>query len=469
MTENRPLFRNLDADDPDPEATIVESMCMNCQGNGYTRLLLTKIPFYKEVVLMSFHCEACGYQNNEIQSGSIIPEKGIKITLTVKDKRDLNRQLVKSDHTCVKIPELNFEIPSQSQKGGTVIKKKNTEDNINIIYLAEVTTVEGILDRVVAGLEQDQAARREQHPDVAEQIDTFIVSIKNLKDLEKPFTLILEDISGNSFIENLNAPKTDPQCTNEYFKRTLEQDHQLGIFTHAEVSDEKEETGILHPIKEGEHTLEDMQGEVLQFHTNCPNCGSPCETNMKMTSILLFRREVVIMATNCEICGHKTNEVKSGSGIEPKGIRIEVEVKNREDLSRDVLKSETCDLEIPQLDLSVGPNALGGRFTTVEGLIVAIKDQLSDPATSHIFGDSKEKSATEDFKKFLGQLDDVLENKLLVTLVLDDPCGNSYIQSMKDGDEVDEQLKITHYERTFEQNEELGLNDMKTENYEESK
>lgn len=29
-------------------------------------------------------------------------------------------------------------------------------------------------------------------------------------------------------------------------------------------------------------------------------------------------------------------------------------------------------------------------------------------------------------------------------------------------------VKITHYERSFEQNEELGLNDIKTENYEES-
>lgn len=30
---------------------------------------------------------------------------------------------------------------------------------------------------------------------------------------------------------------------------------------------------------------------------------------------------------------------------------------------------------------------------------------------------------------------------------------------------LDENLKIEHYERTFEQNEELGLNDIKTENY----
>ena len=44
------------------------------------------------------------------------------------------------------------------------------------------------------------------------------------------------------------------------------------------------------------------------------------------------------MATNCDSCGHRTNEVKSGGGIEPKGIRIEVKVQDKEDFSRDVLK-----------------------------------------------------------------------------------------------------------------------------------
>lgn len=87
----------------------------------------------------------------------------------------------------------------------------------------------------------------------------------------------------------MNAPKADPQCKNEYFKRTKDQDHELGVFTHEEVTDKKEDPSILHPIKEGEFTLEDMQGEVLQFPTNCPSCGSACQTNMKMTSILLFQ------------------------------------------------------------------------------------------------------------------------------------------------------------------------------------
>lgn len=447
MSQNKPLFRDLAGDDPDPETTIVESMCMNCHENGQTRLLLTKIPFYKEVILMSFTCDNCGYENNEIQSSSVIPEKGIRIRLTVKDKTDLNRQLVKSDFTRIEIPEIAIEIPSKSQKG-------------------EITTVEGIISRIIAGLSQDQSSRREENPEAAEQIDAYIKKVEEL--IEHPFVLILEDISGNSFIENIHAPKPDTNCVNEYFNRTKEEDHELGIFSHDEITDEKEsEPSVLHPIKEGEFTLEEIEGEVLQFPTNCPNCGSPCDTNMKMTNIPHFK-QVIIMATNCDVCGNRTNEVKSGAGIEPKGVHIEVAVRKKDDLSRDVLKSETCDLKIPELELEVGPHALGGRFTTLEGLLLATKTQLNDPSCSHIFGDSERQKTKEQFEEFLKKFEEIIEMKFPATIILDDPCGNSYIQSMQEDGKLDDQLKITHYERTFDQNEELGLNDMKTEHYEQS-
>ena len=44
------------------------------------------------------------------------------------------------------------------------------------------------------------------------------------------------------------------------------------------------------------------------------------------------------MATNCESCGHRDNEVKSGGGMEEKGRKIPLLSENREDMSRDVLK-----------------------------------------------------------------------------------------------------------------------------------
>lgn len=52
-----------------------------------------------------------------------------------------------------------------------------------------------------------------------------------------------------------------------------------------------------------------------------------------------------------------------------------------------------------------------------------------------------------------------------VTIILNDPAGNSYVQALTDDGTLDDRLIIEQYDRTFDQNEELGLNDMKIENY----
>lgn len=187
-----------------------------------------------------------------------------------------------------------------------------------------------------------------------------------------------------------------------------------------------------------------------------------CILNLKPIDIPHFK-EVVIMATNCDTCGHRTNEVKSGSGIEPYGLRIEVLVKGTEDFSRDVLKSETCNMSIPELELDGGYAALGGRFTTVEGVLQATRDQIVSSTT--LIGDSSDKESVDRMKSFVDKLDSVLKGTMPVTLVLDDPAGNSYIQSLSETGGNDERLKITRYERNYDQNEELGLNDMNVDDY----
>lgn len=55
----------------------------------------------------------------------------------------------------------------------------------------------------------------------------------------------------------------------------------------------------------------------------------------------------------------------------------------------------------------------------------------------------------------------------MVTVILDDPTGNSYVQALTDDGVPDSNLKIIRYHRSHDQNEELGLNDMKVEGYEE--
>lgn len=48
------------------------------------------------------------------------------------------------------------------------------------------------------------------------------------------------------------------------------------------------------------------------------------------------------MSTNCEHCGYRDNEVKSGSAISEKAKKITLKVEDEEDLSRDILKVSGC-------------------------------------------------------------------------------------------------------------------------------
>nr|XP_013011059.1 zinc finger protein ZPR1 [Cavia porcellus] len=422
------LFRPISAEDEEQQPTEIESLCMNCYRNGTTRLLLTKIPFFREIIVSSFSCEHCGWNNTEIQSAGRIQDQGVRYTLTVRGLEDMNREVVKTDSATTRIPELDFEIPAFTQKGA-------------------LTTVEGLITRAISGLEQDQPTRRASEEAIAERIDEFIVKLKELKQVASPFTLIIDDPSGNSFVENPHAPQKDDSLVITHYSRTLQQDEMLGL--QAEGPEEKLEE-------------EDLRNEVLQFNTNCPECNAPAQTNMKLVQIPHFK-EVVIMATICEHCGHRTNEVKSGGAVEPLGTKITLHITDPSDMTRDLLKSETCSVEIPELEFELGMAVLGGKFTTLEGLLKDIRELVTkNPFT---LGDSSSPGQSEKLQEFSQKLDQIIEGSVKAHFIMNDPAGNSYLQNMY-APEDDPEMKVEHYERTFDQNEELGLNDMKTEGYE---
>ena len=105
----RQAFGKLSADDVDNQLTEIDSLCMNCHGQGRTRLLLTLIPHYKEVILSSFECELCNFKNNDIQPAQRIEPYGISLKLRVLNSHDMNRQFVKSADGTIRIRELDFE------------------------------------------------------------------------------------------------------------------------------------------------------------------------------------------------------------------------------------------------------------------------------------------------------------------------------------------------------------------------
>ncbi|KAI9028626.1 ZPR1 zinc-finger domain-containing protein [Hyaloraphidium curvatum] len=439
----QPLFVDIDPDNP---VTEIQSLCMNCHEQGTTRLLLTRIPHFREIVLMAFECPHCGFKNNEVQSAGSVAEKGLFEVCRVEDEADMNRQIVKMESCAARVPELDFEIPARSQP-------------------AMLTTVEGLLKRAVEALSAEQPVRKIMEPELHDKIQGIVEGLGELIELKRPFHIELDDPSGNSYIESLTAPLKDKKIASRRYERTPEQNEMLGLnATEAEpeVPQDAEAAAVTASAKQLEEDEENLP-EVLQFHTNCSNCTAPNDTRMHVISIPYFK-EVVIMASSCDSCGFKSNEVKAGGAIAEQGRRITLKVTEAEDLTRDVLKSETCGLSIPEVELELTPGTLGGQFTTLEGLLIRVRDEL-ETRNPFSHGDSVDQTRKAVFANLIRKLTSVINMEVVPwTLVLDDPAANSYLQNLYAPD-PDPNMTIEDYDRTWEQNEMLGLNDMHTDRY----
>jgi hypothetical protein len=60
------------SDQEDLGLSKMESLCMNCMENGVTRMMIHKIPYFRELIIASFECPHCGERNNEVTFGGEI-------------------------------------------------------------------------------------------------------------------------------------------------------------------------------------------------------------------------------------------------------------------------------------------------------------------------------------------------------------------------------------------------------------
>ncbi|GAV26836.1 hypothetical protein PMKS-000292 [Pichia membranifaciens] len=454
----------------------VDSLCMRCGKTGVTRILLTSIPYFKEIVLMSFSCPHCGFKNNEVQPASEIQEKGARYVLKIENQEDFNRQVVKSDSCSCKFVELDIEIPPQR---------------------GQLITPEGLLTEMIENLQVEQSQRKSLQPEIYQKIEDLIEKVQKCINCDPevlPITLAVDDPAGNSWIEYIpGEPQHKWSCT--HYARSPAQNVQLGLISadevayreqqiqkqkaveaqklvkqvHAQPGDQHIEekndnpraTGIISDNSE----IENFSNEVETFRATCSGCYSPCETHMKLVNIPHFK-DVVIMSTVCDHCGYKSNEVKTGGEIPDHGTKISLYCDDPEDLARDILKSETCGMSIPELNLDLTPGTLGGRFTTIEGLLRQVRDELHSRVYTQT-SDSMAASTKSRWNIFFDNLDKAIDGKTKFTIHMTDPLSSSYIQNVYAPD-PDPNMKIEEYPRTAEENEDLGLTDMKTENYEEN-
>ena len=476
----------------------IESLCMSCGENGMTRLMLHKIPYFRELIIASFCCDFCGERNNEVSFGGEIQPQGCVYDLLVSTQRDLDRQIIKSDSASVRIPELDFEIPSSTQKG-------------------EINTIEGFLRNAAKNLAMYQDERMEQMPETGIVVAMVIVGLQQMADGSKarlPFHLILDDPAGNSYVENPVAPLKDTAIQEIHYSRSAEQDIALGLqpetesgtFKNDDDSNYKalmgvegsrafgEVSGKEKPVNNDYNSSENVGGgflstvvsedavrlgrsEVVSIPSPCPHCGAEGESLTALTDIPHFK-EVIIMAFNCSACGFRNNEVKAGGAVPDMGTEVTLKVTSGDDLRRDVLKSDSCMVLIPELELELGCGTLGGVYTTVEGLVDKIHKSLGN-SNPFAIGDSTSLNHSENieviqtksrFKTFLDKLEAFGNGSSFpFTLILRDPLGNSFVSAPLGSflpPESDFNITMVDFERSYEENEDFGLNDINTKDYE---
>ena len=395
---------------------------------------------------MSFFCPHCNFKNSEIQSAGEIQQKGSRYELRLTSQTDFARQVVKSDTCVVKFIELDIEVPAGR---------------------GQLTNVEGLLSMILEDLELQQPERKEQIPEVWAKIEEIVAKGQQMiAGKSFPFRLSLDDPAGNSWIEPDQKDGVGKWSKVEY-ARTAEQNDALGLGDSEEKTDAPADT-TSQPTTASFEDDDIIPNEVYSFPATCPGCTRHCVTHMKMVEIPHFK-QVVIMSTVCDQCGYRSNEVKTGGEVPEKGKKITLKVENATDLGRDILKSESCSLECPELNLSVNPGTLGGRFTTVEGLLTQVRDDLHQ----QIFdvgdeggagGDSLSSEAKQNWNKFFDGINEAIKGERKFTVVLRDPLASSYVQNLCSPAE-DPQIEAEEYERTAEEEEDLGLSDMKTEGY----
>lgn len=408
-----------------------------------------RIPFFRDVLIESFSCPHCNWSNNTAKPAGAIQEKGAKYVFELTTADDLQRQVIKSDTGVFNIEAVGLEMP----KGQ-----------------GQYTNIEGLLMRVRDGLAAEQPYRKEHHPELYEPLQKIVDKLTAILAGEAfPAVVSLDDIAGNSWI----APSTRDVGTKYRridYPRTREQNVELGLVAEGVEEDEEEQQKKDGDLAGSPDDLDIVDKNRYSMPTTCPGCAKDGVTHVQKLHIPHFK-EVFVWATLCDHCGYRSNEIKTGGEVPDKARRLTVSVESREDLSRDILKADTCLVTCPELDLTAHPGTLGGKFTTIEGIITDMHDQLhgqifSDENYDLKPGDSMAHKERETWDRFFSRLSAAINGQLKFTMILEDPMANSYVQDIYEP-APDPRLRIEDYERTDEENEDLGLKDMKVEGYEQ--
>ncbi|MFO8050548.1 MAG: ZPR1 zinc finger domain-containing protein [Thermoplasmatota archaeon] len=176
----------------------------------------------------------------------------------------------------------------------------------------------------------------------------------------------------------------------------------------------------------------------------CPACiQGVLDIDRKEIEIPHFG-EVMISTLMCGSCGYRSSDVIPLTARTPKKYKIKVDGPDK--LSARVVRSGTSTVIIPELGARIDPGSFSeGFITNVEGVLVRFRDILVQikKELSHAEQEEAISDRISSFQDLLDRLEGIINGGKFdepITLVIEDPLGNSVIVSDEENVVLEEPL-----------------------------
>ena len=217
---------------------------------------------------------------------------------------------------------------------------------------------------------------------VIDEVETRTVEEINQETKDKFNSLKKKYFPETATGDNKTKPKYSQKETDELFKKLSAESKKFKKLDAHQMDFSK-------PLEQTE-----VESGTMEFEVPCHVCGRN-GVNRMCTCTIPYFKEIIIMAFTCNACGARSTDVKVGGGFSDKAKKYTFNVETEEDINRDLFKSETAAVLIPEIGLEVVSGSLGGIYSTVEGLVEKMLDTLKDD--NPFVGDSSDIQKTSKF------------------------------------------------------------------------
>lgn len=170
-------------------------------------------------------------------------------------------------------------------------------------------------------------------------------------------------------------------------------------------------------------TLDGTQA-VFITRTQCPLCHKEIIMNWERDEIPYFGD--IMYITACCDCSFRFTDTMILSQKEP--VRYEISIEGPEDIYAKVVRSTSGTIRVPELGIVVEPGSVSESYiTNVEGVL----DRILNVVVSATKWVSDEPEKYEHGLQLQEMIHEAIDGKRKLTMIIEDPLGNSAIISEK--------------------------------------